>query len=288
MVAGCQAELQRLLRLNLQAGRYDVTAARTGREALALAARRMPEAVILDLSLPEVVGTDVIGQLRRWYQPPIIALSGRTSPDDRIGALDAGADHYLTKPFSMDELMARLRAALRRDRGAVIHSQSQVIIGRWHIDLMARRITQARAAAPATAPPAAPPETAERIRLTPTEWAILEVLLRNPRRLVTRQALLTQVWGPQYTNDTGYLRLYLAQLRKKLEPVPSTPRYLLTEAGMGYRFSPDPDAPAEWTLVHRNGRRVPVALTHEAALDYARAAARRFGVGSDRRAVFGK
>ena len=238
LVAGCQAELQRLLRPNLQAGRYDVTAARTGREALALAARRMPEAVILDLSLPEVVGTDVIGQLRRWYQPPIIALSGRTSPDDRIGALDAGADHYLTKPFSMDELMARLRAALRRDRGAVIHSQSQVIIGRWHIDLMARRITQARAAAPATAPPAAPPETAERIRLTPTEWAILEQLLQHPGQLVDGAQLMTSIWGPGFAHRTNYLRFHMTRLRRKLEDNPAYPRHLLTEHGMGYRYRP--------------------------------------------------
>ena len=234
LVAGCQAELQRILRLNLRAGQYDVTAARTGREALALAAHRMPEAVILDLSLPEVVGTEVIAQLRRWYQPPIIALSGRTSPGDRIGALDAGADHYLIKPFSMDELMARLRAALRRDRGTVIHRQSQVIIGRWHIDLIAHRIGHADAAAPS----AAPPETAERLRLTPTEWAILEQLLQHPGQLVDGAQLMTSIWGPGFAHRTNYLRFHMTRLRRKLEDNPTYPRHLLTEHGMGYRYQP--------------------------------------------------
>jgi two-component system KDP operon response regulator KdpE len=188
LVAGCQAELQRVLRINLSATGCDVTAARTGREALALAAHRLPEAVILDLSLPDIGGPEVIAKLRRWYQAPIIALSSQTSPAERIGALDAGADHYLTKPFAMDELMARLRAALRRDRGSVIHGEPQMIIGRWQVDLIARRVTRADTAAP--------PDAAEFLRLTPTEWAILEQLLQRPGQLVDGTQLLTSVWGP--------------------------------------------------------------------------------------------
>jgi two-component system, OmpR family, KDP operon response regulator KdpE len=230
LVAGGQAQLQRVLWVNLRASRYDVTAARTGREALALAVHRLPEAVILDLSLPDIGGTEVIAKLRRWYRPPIIALSGQASPADRIGALDAGADHCLTKPLAMDELMARLRAALRRDRGTVIHGEPQVIIGRWHVDLIARRITRADAAAPQDA--------AELLRLTPTEWAILEQLLQHPGRLVDGTQLLTSVWGPGFEHRGNYLRFHMTRLRRKLEDDPVHPRYLLTEHGMGYRYQP--------------------------------------------------
>ena len=230
LVAGCRAELERVLRVNLRASRYDVTAARTGREALALAAHRLPDAVILDLSLPDIGGTEVIAKLRRWYQPPIIALAGPTSPADRIGALDAGADHYLTKPLAVDELMARLRAALRRDRGTVMYAEPQVIIGRWHVDLIARRITRADAAAPQDA--------AESLRLTPTEWAILEQLLQHPGQLVDGAQLLASVWGPGFEHRTNYLRFHMTRLRRKLEGDPVHPRHLLTEHGMGYRYRP--------------------------------------------------
>ena len=230
LVAGDQAELQRALRVKLRAARYEVTAARTGREALALAAHRLPDAVILDLGLPGIGGTEVIANLRRWYQPPIIALSGRTSPGDKIGALDAGADHYLTMPFAMDELMARLRAALRRDRGNVVHGQPQVIIGRWQVDLIAHRVTHADGRTPQDA--------AERLRLTPTEWAILEQLLQHPGQLVDQTHLMTSVWGPGFEHCTNYLRFHMTRLRRKLEDNPAHPRYLLTEHGMGYRYQP--------------------------------------------------
>jgi two-component system KDP operon response regulator KdpE len=231
LVAGDQAELQRALRVSLRAGLYDVMAACTGREALALAASRLPDAVILDLGLPDMGGTEVIVELRRWYQPPIIVLSGRTSPCDKIGALDSGADHYVTKPFAMDELLARLRAALRRDQGNVVHGRPRVVIGRWQVDLASHRVARADAAA-------APPGPAETLRLTPTEWAILELLLRRPGQLVGTAQLLASVWGPGSEQRTSYLRFHIAQLRRKLEDNPAHPRHLLTEHGMGYRCQP--------------------------------------------------
>ena len=167
----------------------------------------------------------MIEGLRGWSDVPILVVSGRTGSGDKVDALDAGADDYVTKPFAADELLARIRALTRRR--ATTSDEPVVVFGDITVDLAARQVT--RRTADGTTP----------VRLTPTEWAILDVLVRNPQRLVTRQSLLTQVWGPQYTSDTGYLRLYLAQLRKKLEPEPSRPRYLLTEPGMGYRFSPD-------------------------------------------------
>jgi two-component system KDP operon response regulator KdpE len=230
LVAGEHAERQRALRSRLRVARYDVTTARTGRDALTLTAHRLPDAVILDLSLPDIGGTEVIAKLRRWYQPPIIALSDQASPGDKIGALDAGADHYLTTPFTMDELMARLRAALRRDKGNVIHGQPNVIIGRWQVDLTAHRVTHAVTAAPTDA--------AERLQLTPTEWAILEQLLQHPGQLVDGARLLTSVWGPGFADCTNYLRFHMTRLRRKLEDNPAHPRYLLTEHGMGYRYQP--------------------------------------------------
>jgi two-component system, OmpR family, KDP operon response regulator KdpE len=228
LVAEDQAELQRALRINLRVRLYDVMAAGTGREALALAASQMPDAVILDLGLPDIDGTEVIVELRRWYRPPIIVLSGRTSPGDKIGALDAGADDYVTKPFAMGELLARLRAALRRDEGKVAHDQPQpVVIGGWQVDLTSYRIIRAEAA-----------DSAATLRLTPTEWAILELLLQHPGQLVGSAQLLTSVWGPGFLKRTNYLRFHMAQLRRKLEDDPARPRYLLTEPGMGYRYQP--------------------------------------------------
>ena len=236
LVVEDQAELQRALRINLRARLYDVLAARTGREALALAASRRPDAVLLDLGLPDVGGTEVIVELRRWYRAPIIVLSGRTSPGDKIGALDVGADDYVTKPFAMGELLARLRAALRRHEGHVVHGQPpRVIIGRWQVDLASYRVTRADASAEA------PDQT---LRLTPTEWAILELLLQRPGQLVSSAQLLTSVWGPGCQQHTNYLRFHMARLRHKLEDDPARPRYLLTEPGMGYRYQPwgTPDA----------------------------------------------
>jgi two-component system KDP operon response regulator KdpE len=232
LVVEDQRELQRALRINLRARQYDVMAARTRREALAMAASRMPDAVILDLGLPDIGGPEVIAELRRWYRAPIIVLSGRTSPGDKIGALDAGADDYVTKPFAMGELLARLRAVLRRDEGHPVHGQpAPIVIGQWEVDLVSHRVTRVA--------PGAPPDTDETLRLTPTEWAILELLLQRPGQLVSATQLLTSVWGPGYQRRTNYLRFHMAQLRRKLEDNPAHPRYLLTEHGMGYRYQPD-------------------------------------------------
>jgi two-component system, OmpR family, KDP operon response regulator KdpE len=229
LVAEDQAELQRALRINLRVRQYTVLAARTGREALALAASHLPDAVILDLGLPDIDGTEVIAELRRWYRGPIIVLSGRTSPGDKIGALDAGADDYVTKPFAMGELLARLRAARRRDEGSAARDQSPpAVIGRWQVDLTSYRVTRAD-----------PPDSAQTLRLTPTEWAILEPLLRHPGQLVGSAQLLTSVWGPGFRQHTNYLRFHMAKLRRKLEDDPARPRHLLTEPGMGYRYQPE-------------------------------------------------
>jgi two-component system, OmpR family, KDP operon response regulator KdpE len=237
LVVEDHAELQQALRINLRARLYEVIAARTGEEALALAASRPPDAVILDLGLPDIGGTEVIVELRRWYLPPIIVLSGRSSPGDKIGALDAGADDYVTKPFAMGELLARLRAALRRDEGTVTHGQPphQAVIGRWQVDLASHRVTRADTAA-------APPDSAATVRLTPTEWAILTLLLQRPGQLVSSAQLLTGVWGPGFQQRTNYLRFHMARLRRKLEDNPARPRCLLTEPGMGYRYQPQASA----------------------------------------------
>jgi len=226
LVVEDQAGLRRTLHINLRARRYDVRAARTGREALALALTQPPDAIILDLGLPDIDGTDVIAELRRWYQSPIIVLSGRTSPGDMIGALDAGADDYVTKPFVMDELLARLRAALRRDEGSVTGTYPrQAVIGRWQVDLTSRQVTSAVPAA-------------QVLSLTPTEWRVLEFLLRRPGRLVSYAQLLTGIWGPGFERHGNYLRFHMTRLRRKLEDDPARPRHLLTEPGMGYRYQP--------------------------------------------------
>jgi len=238
-----QPELQRALRINLRARQYEVLAARTGREALSVAASQPPDAIILDLGLPDIDGTEVIVELRRWYRAPIIVLSGRTSPGDKIGALDVGADDYVTKPFAMAELLARLRAALRRDEGDVAHEAvSSVVIGRWHVDLAAHRVTLASppSSAPAPSSASAPSSAwpAETLRLTPTEWRILELLVQRPGQLVGSTQILTVVWGPGFQQRTNYLRFHMARLRRKLEDNPARPRHLLTEPGMGYRYQP--------------------------------------------------
>jgi two-component system KDP operon response regulator KdpE len=229
-----QPELVRALRINLLARQYEVRTARTGREALALAAQQAPDAVILDLGLPDIDGTEVIVELRRWSKAPIIVLSGRTSPGDKIGALDVGADDYVTKPFAMDELLARLRAALRRDEGeAGAGRPAQVAIGRWLVDLASHRVTQV----PGDGSPA-PDNPEPALRLTPTEWRILEFLLQRPGQLVGSAQILAGVWGPGFVQRTNYLRFHMARLRRKLEPDPARPRWLVTEPGMGYRYQP--------------------------------------------------
>jgi two-component system KDP operon response regulator KdpE len=221
LVVEDQPELVRALRINLRARQYEVLTARTGREALAVAASHPPDAIILDLGLPDIDGTEVIAELRQWYHAPIIVLSGRTSPGDKIGALDAGADDYVTKPFAMAELLARLRAALRRELSQELIQP--VPVGQWEVDLVAHQVSKA---------------SGTTMRLTPTEWRIMEILLRRPGQLVASAQLLTGVWGPGYQQRTNYLRFHMARLRRKLEDDPARPRYLLTEPGMGYRYQP--------------------------------------------------
>jgi two-component system, OmpR family, KDP operon response regulator KdpE len=251
LVVEDHAELQRGLQINLQARQYDVTTAGTGREGLAAAARRPPDAVILDLALPDTDGTQIITELRRWYPAPIIVLSGRTSPDTKISALDAGADDYLTTPFVMGELLARLRAVLRRGHASPAQSQPQrALIGRWQIDPAAHRITRATATTH--------PATNDTLRLTPTEWAMLKLLLQRPGQLVSQTQLLTSVWGPGSQQHTNYLRFHMARLRRKLEDNPARPRYLLTEPGMGYRYQPEPD----YAQIQEPLDPLPVLVTH--------------------------
>jgi two-component system KDP operon response regulator KdpE len=233
-----EADLVRALRINLRARRYEVQTAGTGREALALAASHPPDAIILDLGLPDIDGTEVIVELRRWYHAPIIVLSGRTSPGDKIGALDVGADDYVTKPFAMAELLARLRAVLRRDEREANHNQPrQAVIGQWLVDLTAHQVSRASGVEPGAEPGEGPRE-GETLRLTPTEWRILEILLRRPGQLVGSAQILTGVWGPGFQQRTNYLRFHMARLRRKLEDNPARPRHLRTEPGMGYRYQP--------------------------------------------------
>ncbi|TBN56868.1 response regulator transcription factor [Glaciihabitans arcticus] len=221
LIADDDPQILRALRITLTARGYDIVTAPDGRTALDAAIAEHPDLIVLDLGMPGLSGIEVIEGVRGWSQVPILVVSGRSESWDKVDALDAGADDYVTKPFQADELLARIRALSRRTPATT--DEPSVAFGDVVVDLAARVVT--RAGAP--------------VRLTPTEWHLLEVLVRNPDRLVTRETLLTEVWGPQYTSDTGYLRLYLAQLRKKLEPVPSQPRYLITETGMGYRFTPD-------------------------------------------------
>ena len=231
LIADDDPQILRALRITLGARGYDVTTAADGRAAVDAAARTHPDLVVLDLGMPGLSGVEVIQALRGWTTVPILVVSGRTESWDKVEALDAGADDYVTKPFAADELLARIRALTRRQPTAT--DEPVVTFGDVTVNLAARVVSRVGATG-----------NSANVRLTPTEWRLLEVLLRHPGRLVTRETLLTEVWGPQYTSDTGYLRLYLSQLRKKLEPEPSAPRYLVTESGMGYRFMPSaPDGP---------------------------------------------
>jgi two-component system KDP operon response regulator KdpE len=223
LVVDDEPQILRALRINLRVRNYDVHVAGTGTAALEVAAKHPPDLVILDLGLPDLDGVEVIQGLRGWTDAPIIVLSGRADSSDKVEALDAGADDYVTKPFSMDELLARMRAVSRR-QGAEADAP-QVRIGDLTVDLAAKRVSR--------------PDGTD-IRLTPTEWHLLTVLVRSPGKLLSQQQLLTEVWGPGYQDAAGNLRLYMAQLRRKLEPDPARPRWLLTEPGMGYRFDPGP------------------------------------------------
>jgi two-component system, OmpR family, KDP operon response regulator KdpE len=234
LVIDDEPQIIRALRINLRARQFQVLAASTAAEALELAAKHPPDLVILDLGLPDMDGVEVIHGLRGWTDAPVIVLSGRTDSTTKVDALDAGADDYVTKPFGMDELLARMRAVSRRS--APEADAPRVQLGDLVVDLAARRVSHGNPATDGSG------STSGDIRLTPTEWHLLEVLLRNPGKLLTRQQLLATVWGPGYAAATGNLRLYMAQLRHKLEPDPSRPRWLLTEPGMGYRYAPDPAA----------------------------------------------
>jgi two-component system, OmpR family, KDP operon response regulator KdpE len=215
-----ELELLRALEVNLQARGFEVHKAMTGEQALRMAADTRPDIVLLDLGLPGIDGLDVIRGLRTWTDVAIIVLSARDAEHTKITALDVGADDYVTKPFSMAELLARLRAAARR--GGAVPVVPPVATDDFTIDLAGRRLTDA---------------AGDPIRLTPTEWHLVEILIRNAGRVVTQQDLLQAVWGPQYTRETNYLRVHFAHIRRKLEPRPSDPRYIHTEPGIGYRFT---------------------------------------------------
>jgi two-component system, OmpR family, KDP operon response regulator KdpE len=235
LVVDDEPQILRALRINLRVREYQVDVASTGTEALEMAAKHPPDLVILDLGLPDLDGVEVIAGLRGWTKAPIIVLSGRSDSTDKVEALDAGADDYITKPFGVEELLARMRVAVRHT--GVVEDQPRIRLGDLIVDLAAKRVTR-YASVPAGSAGAAP---ADDIRLTPTEWHLLEVLLRNPGKLLSRNQLLTEVWGPGYADATGNLRLYMAQLRRKLEPDPARPRWLITEPGMGYRYQPGAD-----------------------------------------------
>ncbi|GAB3806703.1 response regulator [Humibacter antri] len=220
VVADDDRQILGALRIILSARGYDVTVAADGKQALDRVIDDHPDLVILDLGMPGLDGLAVIEAIRGWSTVPILVISGRSDSAEKVEALDRGADDYVTKPFATDELLARIRALVRRMPAA--DDEPRVEFADVLVDLAGRRVTR----------------KGHPVRLTPTEWQILALLVRNPDRLVTREAILTEVWGPHHTADSGYLRLYLAQLRKKLEPEPSRPRFLLTEAGMGYRFVP--------------------------------------------------
>jgi two-component system KDP operon response regulator KdpE len=220
LLADDDPQLLRALRVTLTAHSYEIVTAGNGAEAIRVAVEQRPDLYIIDLGMPELDGVGVIQALRGWTQSPILVLSGRTDSTDKVEALDAGADDYMTKPFPVDELLARIRALTRRR--SALDTEPMVTFGDITVDLASKTVQKS--------------STSEWIHLTRTEWAVLELLLTNADKLVTRQDLLHRIWGPAHVTDTGYLRLYIAQLRKKLEPEPGNPKYILTEAGMGYRF----------------------------------------------------
>lgn len=223
LVVDDEAALVRALAINLKARGYDVITAADGRAALEAVARSHPDVVLLDLGLPDLDGIEVLQGIRGWNTVPVVVLSARHSSDEKVAALDAGADDYVTKPFQMDELLARIRAAVRRGTAATAGEEEPVLrTESFTVDLAARVVER----------------DGERVRLTPTEWHLIEVLARHIGKMVPQQQLLREVWGPGYDKETHYLRVYMAQLRRKLEPDPARPRHLVTEPGMGYRLEP--------------------------------------------------
>jgi two-component system KDP operon response regulator KdpE len=220
LVVDDDQHLLKALRITLQAHGYSVETAADGEAALVAASRNPPGLVVLDLGLPDMDGAAVLRELRRWSTAPVLVLSARHGSSDKVDALDAGADDYITKPFGLEELLARLRALLRRAPEAT--EPSTVDTAEFSVDLGRRMVTR----------------NGEPVRLTPTEWSILELLVRNPGKLITQQQILASVWGPAYEKEANYLRVYMAQLRRKLEADTGHPRHLLTEAGIGYRFRP--------------------------------------------------
>jgi two-component system KDP operon response regulator KdpE len=224
LVVDDEVAMRRALATNLKVRGYEVDLAVSGEQALDLAARYHPDMVILDLGLPGIDGIEVVRGLRGWTNVPILILSARVTEPDKVAALDAGADDYLAKPFGMDELMARIRAALRRTAPAAGKADAIVETAAFTVDLMAKQVK---------GPDGSP------VRLTPTEWHMVEVLTRNAGKLLTAKQLLQEVWGPGYLEETNYIRVHMAHIRRKLEPDPSHPRYFITEPGMGYRFVPE-------------------------------------------------
>ncbi|MCO1595378.1 response regulator [Micromonospora sp. RHAY321] len=222
LVVDDEPQILRALRINLRARRYDVDVAGTGAAALKAAASHPPDLVVLDLGLPDIDGVEVIRGLRGWTDVPIIVLSGRAGSEDKVAALDAGADDYVTKPFGVEELLARIRAVTRR-LGTPSEAVPALRIGQHTVDLADHSVRR---------------DDGTEVKLTPTQWSVLEKLLRHPGKLVSQRQLLQDVWGPEYQNETNYLRQYLAQLRRKLEDDPARPRHLITEPGMGYRYRP--------------------------------------------------
>jgi two-component system, OmpR family, KDP operon response regulator KdpE len=219
LVVDDEPQILRAMSTNLKARDYEVVLASTGEDALVLAAEQHPDVVVLDIGLPGIDGIEVVRGLRGWTNVPIIMLSVRESEADKVAALDAGADDYVTKPFGMNELLARLRAAIRRS-AATDEPEPLIATADFSIDLSAKRVTRAD----------------EEVHLTPTEWRFVELLVRNPGKLVSQRQVLQEVWGPEYEKETNYLRVFLAAVRRKLEPEPSRPQYFITEPGMGYRF----------------------------------------------------
>lgn len=220
LVVDDDPHLLKALKITLQAHGYTVDTAPDGRSALLAATRNPPGLVVLDLGLPDMDGAAVLTELRRWSSAPVLVLSARHGSADKVDALDAGADDYITKPFGLEELLARLRALLRRAPESA--EAPTVTTAEFTVDLGQRVVTR----------------NGESVRLTPTEWSILELLVRNPGKLITQQQILSTVWGPAYAKEANYLRVYIAQLRRKLEADTGNPRHLLTEAGIGYRFRP--------------------------------------------------